>query len=58
MTANIVPITDNVPALRDESVNQPPTGARRRTSKLDGDRRRDHHDEDECGDPGQHGHLL
>jgi hypothetical protein len=34
MTANIVPITDNVPALRDESLNQPPTGARRRTSNL------------------------
>ena len=34
MTPNIVPITDNVPALRDESVNQPPTGARRRTSNL------------------------
>ena len=34
ITANIVPITDNVPALRDESLNQPPTGARRRTSSF------------------------
>ena len=34
MTANIVPITDNVPALRGASVNQPPMGARRRTSNL------------------------
>ena len=34
MTANIVPITDNVPALRGASVNQPPMGARRRTSSL------------------------
>src|SRR6478672_8403955 len=34
MTANIVPITDNVPALRGKSVNQPPSGARRRTSSL------------------------
>jgi hypothetical protein len=31
MTANIVPITDNEPALRGASVNQPPMGARRRT---------------------------
>jgi hypothetical protein len=29
-----VPITDNEPALRGESVNQPPTGARRRTSSF------------------------
>jgi len=34
MTANIVPITDNEPALRGASVNQPPTGARRRTSSF------------------------
>jgi hypothetical protein len=34
MTANIVPITDNVPAERDGSLNQPPSGARRRTSSL------------------------
>jgi hypothetical protein len=29
-----VPITDNEPALRGESVNQPPAGARRRTSSF------------------------
>jgi hypothetical protein len=34
MTANIVPITDDVPAVRDESLNQPPTGGRRRTRNL------------------------
>ena len=57
MTANIVPITDNVPALRDESVNQPPR-APGGEQQLDGDRRRDDQDEDECSDPGVHGELL
>ena len=45
MTANMVPISDSVPALRGKSVNQPPSGARRRT-EADGDRGRDHQDED------------
>ena len=30
----MVPITDSEPALRGASVNQPPSGARRRTSSL------------------------
>jgi hypothetical protein len=34
ITANMVPMSDNVPALRDESVNQPPSGARRRRRSL------------------------
>jgi len=34
MTANIVPITDNVPAARAGSANQPAGGVRRRTSSL------------------------
>ena len=34
MTENIVPITDKVPEARAVSANQPPAGARRRTSNL------------------------
>ena len=52
-----MPITDNVPALRDESLNQPPTGAPAH-KQLDGERRRDHQDEDKCGDPDAHGHYF
>ena len=51
MTANIVPITDNVPALRGKSVNQPPSGARRRTSSLMVIAAVTTTDEDKCGDP-------
>jgi hypothetical protein len=45
---------DSVPALRDESVNQPPTGAAAH-KQLGSDRGRDHHDQNDCGDPDTHG---
>ena len=40
-------------------VGEPAADGRATAHKeLGGDRRRNHHDEDERGDPGQHGHLL
>ena len=57
-TVNIVPSTPNVPSPRLESVNQPPMGARRRTEQFDGDRRRDHDDQDKRRDPRAHGRIL